>query len=177
MQEPGADREAIWVPDDTHVKRSRLLAAAKRRGYADLDELQRVSIEDPETFWRAVVEDLDVTFATPFRRVLDDSEGKPFPRWFTGGHLNVADLCAHRHAAGPFADSEAVIYEGDSGQRPTLTYAQLDAEVRRFAANLSGLGVKRGDRVVLFMPVVPRRTIRRPSKHYVKYIILARPPS
>jgi acetyl-CoA synthetase len=159
MQEPGPEREAIWVPDDAHVKRSRLLAALERWGYADLDEMQRASIEDPETFWRAVVEDLDVTFATPFRRVLDDSDGKPFPRWFVGGHLNVADLCVHRHAAGPIADKEAVIYEGDGGQRRSLTYAQLDAEVRRFAANLSQLGVKRGDRVVLFMPVVPEATV------------------
>jgi acetyl-CoA synthetase len=153
------EHEAIWVPDDAQVKRSRLLAALKRWGYADVEEMHRASIEDPETFWRAVVDDLDVTFATPFRRVLDDSKGKPFPRWFVGGHLNVAELCAHRHAAGPIADSEAVVYEGDSGQRRSLTYAQLDAEVRRFAANLSRLGVKPGDRVVLFMPVVPEATV------------------
>jgi acetyl-CoA synthetase len=159
MQEPGPAREAIWVPDDAHVKRSRLLGALKRWGYADVEEMHRASIEDPEMFWRAVVDDLDVTFATGFRRVLDDSDGKPFPRWFVGGHLNVAELCVHRHAAGPIADKEAVIYEGDSGQRRSLTYAQLDAEVRRFAANLSRLGVERGDRVVLFMPVVPEATV------------------
>jgi acetyl-CoA synthetase len=155
MPEPGP----IWVPDDTHVNRSRLLTATKRWGYTGLDKLQQASIEDPETFWRAVVEDLDVTFAPPFRRVLDDSDGKPFPRWFPGGHLNVAELCAHRHAAGPIADKEAVVYEGDSGPRRSLTYAQLDAEVRRFAANLSRLGVQRGDRVVLFMPVVPEAAV------------------
>jgi acetyl-CoA synthetase len=155
MPEPGP----IWVPDDTHVNRSRLLTATKRWGYTGLDKLQQASIEDPETFWRAVVEDLDVTFAPPFRRVLDDSDGKPFPRWFPGGHLNVAELCAHRHAVGPIADKEAVVYEGDSGPRRSLTYAQLDAEVRRFAANLSRLGVQRGDRVVLFMPVVPEAAV------------------
>jgi acetyl-CoA synthetase len=159
MQEPGPAREAIWVPGDAYVKRSRLLAAVERWGYADLEEMHRASIEDPETFWRLVVDDLDVTFATPFRRVLNDSDGKPFPRWFVGGHLNVAELCAHRYAAGPIANKEAVIYEGDSGQRRSLTYAQLDAEVRRFAANLSRLGVERGDRVVLFMPVVPEATV------------------
>jgi acetyl-CoA synthetase len=159
MPEPGPEREAIWVPGDAHVKRSRLLAAVERWGYADVEEMHRASIEDPETFWRLVVDDLYVTFAMPFRRVLDDSDGKPFPRWFVGGHLNVAELCAHRHAAGPIANKEAVIYEGDSGQRRSLTYAQLDAEVRRFAANLSRLGVERGDRVVLFMPVVPEATV------------------
>jgi acetyl-CoA synthetase len=159
MQEPGPAREVIWVPGDDHVKRSRLLAALERWGYADLDEMHQASIDDPETFWRAVVDDLDVTFAAPFRRVLDDSDGKPFPRWFVGGHLNVAALCAHRHAAGAIAGKEAVIYEGDSGQRRSLTYAQLDAEVRRLAANLSRLGVKRGDRIVLFMPVVPEAAV------------------
>ena len=159
MQEPGPEREMIWVPGDDHVKRSRLLAAVERWGYADVDEMHQASVDDPETFWRAVVDDLDVAFGTPFRRVLDDSDGKPFPRWFAGGHLNVAELCAHRHAAGAIAGKEAVIYEGDSGQRRSLTYAQLDVEVRRLAANLSRLGVRRGDRVVLFMPVVPEAAV------------------
>src|SRR3954453_16101666 len=121
--------DPVWVPDEFHVSRSRLLAAVRSWGHADLADLQRASIEEPEQFWRSVVEDLQVDFAMPFDRVLDDSEGKPFPRWFPGGHLNVADLCAHRHARGPLADKLAVVFEGDAGQRRTLTFAQLDAEV------------------------------------------------
>lgn len=156
MGEPSAP---AWVPTEDHLTRSRLLAAIRRWGHADLDAMQRTSVADPETFWRAVVEDLDVEFAEPFERVLDDSEGTPFPRWFPGGWLNVAQLCAHRHAAGPLRDKTAVVYEGDGGQRRTLTYAQLDTQVRRFAANLAQLGVTRGDRVVLFMPVVPEATV------------------
>lgn len=156
MGEPSAP---AWVPTEDYLTRSRLLAAIRRWGHADLDAMQRTSVADPETFWRAVVEDLDVEFAEPFERVLDDSEGTPFPRWFPGGRLNVAQLCAHRHAAGPLRDKTAVVYEGDGGQRRTLTYAQLDTQVRRFAANLAQLGVTRGDRVVLFMPVVPEATV------------------
>lgn len=156
MGEPSAP---AWVPTEDYLTRSRLLAAIRRWGHADLDAMQRTSVADPETFWRAVVEDLDVEFAEPFERVLDDSEGTPFPRWFPGGWLNVAQLCAHRHAAGPLRDKTAVVYEGDGGQRRTLTYAQLDTQVRRFAANLAQLGVTRGDRVVLFMPVVPEATV------------------
>jgi acetyl-CoA synthetase len=155
----GAGNNPAWVPGEAERKRSRLLAAMRQWGYASVAELHKASVDDPEWFWRAVVDDLDVTFTEPFTRVLDESEGKPFPRWFTGGRLNAATLCAHRHAVGPVAAKNAVVYEGDSGQRRALTYAELDAEVRRFAASMVRLGVSRGDRVVLFVPVVPEAVV------------------
>ncbi|MGW4336507.1 AMP-binding protein [Rhodococcus koreensis] len=148
-----------WVPGEADRQRSRLLAAMQRWGFGGIDELHRASVDDPEWFWRAVVDDLDITFDAPFERVRDDRAGKPFPRWFVGGTVNAATLCAHRHASGPIAGKEAVVYEGDSGQRRSLTYTELDREVRRFAANLLRLGVVRGDRVVLFLPVVPEAVI------------------
>ncbi|SFW79910.1 AMP-binding protein [Amycolatopsis australiensis] len=146
--------EFAWVPDDAVRQRSRLPAALRKWGIADVTELNERAIADPEWFWRAVVEDLDIGFTTPFERVLDESAGKPFPKWFPGGRINVADL-AVRGEPGKLA----VVYEGDSGQRRTLTFAELDAQVRRFAANLAALGVSRGDRVVLFMPVVPEAAV------------------
>src|SRR3954449_12843460 len=155
----GTTRRPAWEPGENARKRSRLRSAMARWGIADVTELHRRSVEEPEWFWRAAVEDLDVAFSTPFDRVLDAEEGKQFPRWFVGGRTNVATLCVHRHAAGPLADKEAVVYEGDSGQRRALTYAELDAEVRRFAANLTLLGVGAGDRVVLFLPVVPEAVV------------------
>ncbi len=152
-----------WVPDEGIRERSRLLAAMRAWGLgadaAAVAELNQRSIEDPEWFWRATVADLGVDFTVPFERVLDESAGKPFPRWFPGGRVNIAQLTAHRHAAGAAADRTAVVYEGDEGLRRTLTFAELDAEVRRFAANLTQLGVRRGDRVVLFMPVVPEAAV------------------
>ncbi|MFT3852996.1 MAG: AMP-binding protein [Ilumatobacteraceae bacterium] len=117
------------------------------------------SAADPEWFWRVALDDLGVQFSVPFARVRDDSVGKPFPRWFVGGRINVAELAALRHADGPRAGKVAVVYEGDCEQRRTLTYADLAESVRRFAANLAGLGVGRGDRVVLFMPVVPEAAV------------------
>ncbi|PKV97285.1 acetyl-CoA synthetase [Amycolatopsis echigonensis] len=152
-----------WVPPREVLDRSRYLAALRKWGLpGDADgvaEANRRAIADPEWFWRAVVEDLDVAFAEPFTRVLDESEGKPFPRWFADGRINVAELCAHRHARGALAGKTAVVYEGDSGQRRTLTFGELDGQVRGFAANLAALGVSRGDRVVLFMPVVPEAVV------------------
>jgi acetyl-CoA synthetase len=155
----GTAETPAWVPGDAVCKRSRLLAAMVQWGYTTLADLHEASVDDPEWFWRAVIEDLGIAFDEPFQRVLDDSAGKPFPRWFPGGRLNAATLCSHRHATGAMAAKTAVVYEGDAGQRRTLTFAELDTEVRRCAANLAGLGVLRGDRVVLFVPVVPEAVI------------------
>ncbi|EKT79840.1 acetate--CoA ligase [Rhodococcus opacus M213] len=157
-QDDTAQRYA-WMPSDSVVERSRLLTAMRRWGYESVEELNRSEIADPERFWRAVVDDLQITFDTPFDQVRDETGGKPFPRWFPGGRLNIANLCAHRHVHGELADKTAVVYEGDSGHRRTLTYAELDRDVRRFAANLTQLGVRRGDRVVLFVPVVPEAVV------------------
>lgn len=155
----GADGTPAWVPGEGERERSRLLTAMRRWGFDTLAELNAAAVKDPEWFWRAAVEDLDIAFSTDFARVLDDSAGTPFPRWFTGGRINAAQLCSHRHAAGKSAGKEAVVYEGDGGQRRSLTYGELDREVRRFAANLVGLGVRPGDRVVLFLPVVPEAVV------------------
>lgn len=155
----GPASNAVWIPGERTRERSRLLHAMRRWGFTTVEDLHARSVQDPEWFWRAVVEDLDITFGTPFDTVMDDREGKQFPRWFVGGTLNAAGLCAHRHAVGANAGKVAVAYEGDAGQCRTLTYAELDAQVRRFAANLVQLGVGRGDRVVLFLPVVPEATM------------------
>ncbi|WP_306361782.1 AMP-binding protein [Nocardia sp. CC227C] len=155
--------QPAWVPDEQIRERSRLLAAMRAWGFGDdaaaVAALNERAIAEPEWFWRAATTDLGVDFSVPFDRVVDNSAGKPFPRWFTGGGVNIAQLAAHRHAQGPAADRLAVVYEGDEGERRTLTFAELDAQVRRFAANLTQLGVRRGDRVVLFMPVVPEAAV------------------
>ncbi|MFT4201545.1 AMP-binding protein [Gordonia sp. (in: high G+C Gram-positive bacteria)] len=155
--------ELDWVPGPDVVARSRLFAALRKWGYGDdrsgFAQLNRRAIDDPEWFWRVVVEDLGVDFTAPFDKVLDESDGKPFPKWFTGGRINLAHLSSHRHAQGPLRDKTAVVYEGDNGQRRTLTYAELDRKVRELAANLAQFGVGKGDRVVLFMPVVPEAPV------------------
>ena len=148
-----------WVPTDEVRGRSRLLAAMRGWNIESVDELNERAVADPDWFWRAAVADLGIEFSTPFGTVLDDTDGKPFPKWFTGGAINVAQLAAHRHADGPYSDKTAVVYEGDAGQRRTLTFAELSAQVQTFAANLAGLGVERGDRIVLFMPVVPEAVV------------------
>jgi len=144
-----------WNPGDEVRGRSRLLAALSGWGFSGIEEMHEASVRDPERFWPRVVADLDIEFGEPFEQVLDESEGRAFPRWFPGGRLNAATLCVHRHAEGGWPPSRPSFTRETVAGGRSVTYGELDTEVRRFAAALTALGIGRGDRVILFLPVVP----------------------
>ncbi|MCW2925752.1 MAG: acetyl-coenzyme synthetase, partial [Thermoleophilia bacterium] len=106
---------------------------------------------DPEGWWAGWAEKLD--WITPPTRVLDWSDA-PFAKWFADGELNVSANCLDRHVAAGLGDRVAYHWEGEDGDRRAWTYAELLALVERFAGVLTDLGVQRGDRVALFMPMV-----------------------
>ena len=117
------------------------------------DELHRRSIEDPEGFWGEAARAID--WVEPWSKVLDDSD-KPYYRWFSGGRLNTCYNCLDRHVEGGRADQAALIY--DSPITDTIrsyTYRELRDEVARIAGGMAALGVGAGDRVIIYMPMVP----------------------
>jgi acetyl-CoA synthetase len=111
--------------------------------------------EDPEGFWGAMAGALD--WHTPWKKVLDWKP--PFAQWFIGGQLNAAYNCVDRHCAGPLKNKAAIIWEGEPGDRRVLRYQDLQREVARFANVLKDLGVKRGDVVALYMPLIPELAV------------------
>jgi propionyl-CoA synthetase len=118
-----------------------------------VDELHRASLADPDGFWGEAARAIDWTVAP--QTVLDRSR-PPFFRWFPDGELNTAWNCIDRHVAGGRADQLALVYDSPvTDQVRRCTYRELQAEVARLAGALRGLGVGRGDRVVLYMPMVP----------------------
>jgi acetyl-CoA synthetase len=152
----GAAEQAAWLPTERDLARSRLAQAMKRWDVATLAELHQASVDNSGWFWPRALEDLGITFSRPWQTYRDDSAGRAFPRWFTGGRLNLYHHCVERHANNPAAAGRpAVTYEGDSGARRQITFADLRAEVERVAAGLSALGIGKGDRVGLFLPVIP----------------------
>jgi len=120
------------------------------------DTLYQQSIEDPVAFWGQQSQALE--WIQPWTQVLDDSD-KPFFKWFTGGKLNVAANCVDRHIKGPNRNKAALIFEGEPGDQQVLTYFDLYREVNRFANALKGLGIKKGDRVALYLPMIPELAI------------------
>src|SRR5215218_875999 len=121
------------------------------------DDVYRRSLEEPEAFWAEAAAAID--WAAPWERVLDDSNA-PFYRWFRGGRLNTCHNAVDRHVDGGRADQLALIYDSPvTGTQRTFTYRELRDAVARFAGALAAEGVGRGDRVIVYMPMVPEAVI------------------
>jgi propionyl-CoA synthetase len=120
---------------------------------ARYDDVYRRSLKDPEGFWREAAGLID--WVRDPERILDDSKA-PFYRWFVGGELNTCHNALDRHVDGGRADQLALVYDSPvTGQVRTFTYRELRDAVARFAGVLRGLGVGKGDRVIIYMPMVP----------------------
>ncbi len=112
--------------------------------------------EDDEAFWARQASGL-VDWATPWDTILEWD--LPDAKWFVGGQLNVAYNCLDRHVLGGKGDKVAIHWEGEPGDTRTITYQQLLDEVSQFANVLKGLGVQRGDRVNIYLPMVPEAAV------------------
>ena len=113
------------------------------------------AMRDRLAFWAEQARAL--AWSTPWQSVLDWTP--PHAKWFSGGRLNVAANCIDRHLAGPRRNKAAIIWEGEPGDRRVYTYWELGQEVGRCANALKGLGVKKGDRVAIYLPMVPEAAI------------------
>ena len=121
------------------------------------DDVYAHSMRDPEGFWAEAAKGIDWT--SPWTRVLDDSRA-PFYRWFAGAQLNTCWNAVDRHVAAGRGTQAAVIYDSPVTQtQRTITYAELQDLVARFAGVLRGLGVAKGDRVIVYMPMVPEAVV------------------
>ncbi len=121
------------------------------------DKIYRQSLEQPEQFWGQAAAEID--WVKPWDRVLDDSRA-PFYRWFTGGQMNTCYNALDRHVDGGRADQLALIYDSPvTDTIASFTYRELRDTVAKFAGVLATHGVERGDRVVIYMPMVPEAAI------------------
>jgi len=118
-------------------------------------KLYKESIEKPDKFWAREAKELD--WRKKWDKVLDWKS--PFAKWFTGGKLNVCENCVDRHAKGARANKAAIIWEGEPGDKRVITYAQLHRDVCRFANMLEQHGVKSGDRVLIYLPMIPEAVV------------------
>lgn len=114
------------------------------------------SLQDPESFWAEVAEEL--TWFRKWDSVLDSREAPHF-KWFVGGKTNICANAVDRHALGAAKNKAAIIWEGEDGEQRTYTFAQLKHEVSRFANVLRRQGVQKGDRVTLYLPMIPELAI------------------
>ena len=121
------------------------------------DEVYQRSMEDPDGFWAEAAE--DIAWYKKWDKVLDDSN-PPFYKWFPGAECNTCYNAVDRHVEDGRGEQAAIIYDSPiTGTGRTITYAELQDETARFAGVLSGLGVAKGDRVIIYMPMVPETAV------------------
>ena len=150
--------ETVWTPDAETLEHANVTRLMRRHGIGDYSELVARSIEDPEWFWPAAVEDTGIEFSEPWTQLVDRSHGPEWSRWFIGGKLNIAWNCVHRWVKSR-PDEPAAVFRGEDGARHELTFAELSLEVTRLAELLVRLGVEPCDRVAIYLPMSPEAAI------------------
>jgi acetyl-CoA synthetase len=130
-------------------------AKAHVKSLEEYETLYRRSIQDPEGFWAEVASELH--WFTPWTSVLDWQ--LPSAKWFVGGKINLCYNCVDRHALSDRKNKTAILWEGEPGETRRLTYGELYLEVQKFANVLKGLGVRKGDRVAVYMGMTPELAI------------------
>ncbi|MEX0613065.1 MAG: AMP-binding protein, partial [Pirellulales bacterium] len=148
---------------DTVMQEKRLFpppkAFAARARIKSLDEYQQLwnrAAADPPKFWAELARE-ELHWFQPFEKPLVWKE--PFAEWFAGGKTNVSYNCLDRNLAASLGDRTAILWEGEPGDSRRLTYAELHREVCKFANVLKELGIKAGDRVSIYMPMVPELAV------------------
>jgi acetyl-CoA synthetase len=152
------DQTITSISRETRVFRpsAEFKAQANLGSEAQYKRLYSESVNTPEKFWGRQAREL-LAWRRPFKKVLNWK--LPHAKWFEGGKLNVAENCLDRHLTDGRANKAALIFEGEPGDVRTLTYRQLHAEVCRAANALLAIGLRKGDRVAIYMPMVPEAAV------------------
>jgi acetyl-CoA synthetase len=149
----------VWRPDAELLSNSNVARFMAAEGIADFPALVARSIDEPEWFWDATVRFLGIRFSRPYERVLDTSDGIPWAKWFVGGQCNIAETCVDQWAGRDDSGDVAVVWEGEDGATRELTWDELRAQVDALAHGLAARGVRNGDAVGLFLPMVPETVV------------------
>ncbi|MFN5940597.1 MAG: acetate--CoA ligase [Polaromonas sp.] len=135
----------VFPPGPAAVK------AARISGMPAYNAMCAEADKDFEGFWAKLARD-NLSWKKPFTEVLNESNA-PFYTWFADGHLNASYNCLDRHLGTPIENKKAIVFEGDDGSIVNVTYKELHAKVSQFASALKAMGVQKGDRVVIYMPM------------------------
>jgi acetyl-CoA synthetase len=141
---------AAWSPTERYLDRSRLRRFANAHGLNSYDALLRWATDDLERFWRATERELGLVWSAPYSRAMDTSKGLPWTTWWTDGRMNYVGTALR---ADRDRDRVALIAEREDGRVDRRTYGELRADAAIFASGLRAIGVRKGDRVAVFLPM------------------------
>ncbi len=145
----------MWIPNDEWIEKSNLYRQMKKLGMRDYEEFLQRSFYDYEWFWSSFFEEVSFVWFEKYSKVLDTSEGKPWPKWFVDGKLNWTYSALDKNPP----DKVALIWEGEDGEVRIYTYGKLLEEVNKLSNVLKDLGIEKKDSVGIFLPFIPETAI------------------
>ena len=148
-----------WHPSDAIRRDANWTRFIAHAGLPDYPALERKAAAEPRWFWETLIAFLDVRFATPFSNVLDLKDGPSRPNWCVGGRMNMTQTLLDRHLEAGRGAHPALVWASESGATRQLSYAETAAAVDDLARGLVADGLKPGDVVGLFMPMIPETVI------------------
>ena len=143
--------ESVLVENRVFPPSEAVVKAARIGGFEAYEALCKEAEDDFEGFWARHAKE-NLVWNKPFTQVLDESN-KPFYKWFADGQLNASANCLDKHIGTPVENKTAIIFEADDGTVSKVTYKELLARVGQFANALKAHGIKKGDRVLVYMPM------------------------
>ncbi|MYF83972.1 MAG: AMP-binding protein [Acidimicrobiia bacterium] len=153
------DRQPIvWKASAAEVARSRTADFMARHGIGTYQDLVGRSIADLEWFWEAAIGYLGIPFSKPYHTLVDTSDGIQFPRWFSGGEINISEVCVDRWVARD-PERTALVAEQEDGTQRSYSFGELLESVERAAGALAEAGAAKGDTVAVYLPMTPEAVV------------------
>ncbi|WP_409305681.1 AMP-binding protein [Peribacillus sp. SCS-155] len=155
-----SELKPVWFPEEQFIKNTRMYKWISRLGFSGYDDFYNKSIEDISWFWDEAVKEMDILWNHPYQKTVDLSKGMKFPDWFTGAKMNIVENAVEKWAKNEETrHAKAIIWEGDNGESVIYTFQQLSRQIASAAEGLSRLGIKKGDIVTLYMPMLPETVV------------------
>ncbi|MBD1373449.1 AMP-binding protein [Hazenella sp. IB182357] len=147
--------QPVWMPQSADIQRTRLYQWMQKLGFDSYDAFYKASIRDIDWLWNEAVTDLGIEWLTPYQHVRKIGRRVPWTEWFVGGELNITSSCLDP----VLQHQQALIWEGEDGEVVSYTYAKLAKEVDRFARGLRSIGIERGDRIAIYLPMIVENVV------------------
>jgi acetyl-CoA synthetase len=149
----------VWTPTTDSIENANITSFMRAVGADSLEALWSLARDDIAGFYHLLLSHIGLEWSTPYRTTLDLSRDAPFARWFVGGAYNASYNCIDKHVRAGRGGSSALVWEGEDGSVREFTFGELLAQTNRLANALRGLGVRKGDTVGIYMPLLPETAI------------------
>ena len=149
----------VWHPTAEYTENSAVNLFMRQHNIDSYGDLLTRS-ENLEWFWDAFIQFAGIEFYKPYQHIVDLTHGLPFPKWFVGSHINIAHNALDKWALNPATSTTtALIWESETGDVQHYTYSNIFQQANKVANVLRELGIQRGDRVAIYMPLIPETVI------------------